>query len=181
MVEVDGFVFTRKRAQPESDAAPAASEQSAAKKPRLPASSPQVAATPQPNHTAATPAAHVRMSSQHILPPPAVAATPSTRSTATPGARETAAPASRAAATPAGATPATRALLQQLPIDAAEPDRLASLCELLCAAQIEDIESLQEDEAAVAAVRAVLTAFAASVRAAAADGRFEASAAGNML
>ena len=176
MVEVDGFIFKRKRPQPEKDAAPAASEQSAAKKPRLPDSTLQPAATPQQHVTtaataAATPAAHTNQSLHQVLPQQVTAATPAAMPHAT--------PATRAAATPLAATPVTRALLQQLPTDAAEPDRLASLCELLCAAEIEDLESahVAEDTAAVDAVKAVLAAFATSVRRAAAEGSFQASAA----
>lgn len=176
VVEVDGFVFKRKRSQPEKDGAPAASEQSAAKKPRLPDTSPRPAATPQQHiTTAATPAAHTNKSLHQVLPQHLTAATPGVRAHATPAARP--------AATPVGATPVTRALLQQLPTDAAEPDRLASLCELLCAAEIEELESAHaaEDTAAVDAVKAVLAAFATSVRAAAAEGSFQVSTAQNHL
>lgn len=171
---MDGFVFKRKRTQPESQSAPAASEQSAAKKPRLPNTSPQPAATPSLHPTAGTPAASKQQLVPVVLPGHIAAVTPAATLSVTPIARST--------ATPAGATAATAALLQQLPADAAEPDRLASLCELLCAAQIDELNSAHapEDAAAVEAVKAVLASFAVSVRAAAAQGTFEASAASSL-
>lgn len=189
VVEVDGFIFKRKRAQPKHDAVQAASEQSAAKKPRLPGPSPKPAATPVLHPTAATPAAHPSKPLSVALPEHISAATPAARTnpdpiawaSATPAAQTGVKPAAVATVTPAGATAATAALLQQLPTDAAEPDRLASLCELLCAAEIEDLGAAHtaDDAAAMDAVRAVLTSFAVAVRAAATEGKFEVSAAGS--
>jgi len=72
---------------------------------------------------------------------------------------------------------ATIALLEQLPTDLSQSDRLASLCELLCAAELEELSasgSSEQLEPAVAnVVQHVLASFVRSVQSAAADGRFQ--------
>lgn len=72
---------------------------------------------------------------------------------------------------------ATTALLEQLPTDMSEPDRLASLCELLCAAELDElsISSAQQqlDEAVADAVRQVLSTFVRSVQSSAAASTFQ--------
>lgn len=71
---------------------------------------------------------------------------------------------------------ATTALLEQLPADMSEPDRLASLCELLCAAELDELGGAQEqqlDEAVADAVQRVLGTFVRSVQSNVAAGRFQ--------
>lgn len=72
---------------------------------------------------------------------------------------------------------ATTDLLEQLPADMSQPDRLASLCQLLCAAELEDLSagspSVPLDPAVARVVENVLEIFVRSVQSAAADGTLQ--------
>lgn len=72
---------------------------------------------------------------------------------------------------------ATTALLEELPADMSQPDRLASLCQLLCAAELEDLSasspSVPLDPAVAKVVGHVLGTFVRSVQSAAADGTLQ--------
>ena len=71
---------------------------------------------------------------------------------------------------------ATTALLEQVPTDMAEPDRLASLCELLCAAEVDEMhqqDAARLDPAVATAVEQALTTFVRSVQSAAANGSLQ--------
>ena len=72
---------------------------------------------------------------------------------------------------------ATTALLEQLPADMSQPDRLASLCQLLCVAELEDLSAgsplVPLDPAVARVVEKVLETFVQSVQSAAADGTLQ--------
>ena len=72
---------------------------------------------------------------------------------------------------------ATTALMEQLPSDVSESDRLASLCELLCAAELDELSASsaqrQQLDPVADAVRDVLGTFVLSVQTSAAAGRFQ--------
>ncbi len=72
---------------------------------------------------------------------------------------------------------ATTALLEQLPADMSQPDRLASLCQLLCAAELKDLSagspSVPLDPAVARVIENVLETFVHSVQSAAADGTLQ--------
>lgn len=135
-------------------------QQSAEKRPRLPntnelASSPlpAVQAIPSPNRNAAEIAAAEAAAQESV----------ERGSDRTPSAQHI--------------SEATTALLEQLPADMSQPDRLASLCQLLCAAELEDLSagsaSLPLDPAVARVVENVLETFVQSVQSAAADGTLQ--------
>jgi len=109
-------------------------------------------------------------------PLPAIQATPSPNRDA---AGEVAAVQRAADKTPTAQhiSEATTALLEELPADMSQPDRLASLCQLLCAAELEDLSasspSVPLDPAVAKVVGHVLGIFVRSVRSAAADGTLQ--------
>ena len=159
VVEVDGFVFKRKR-----PVLPSTTDQHqpADKKPRVLGSTPDVGK----KLVGSTPSVQTALASD--IKTPATAAKPDMVADAaamtTPDAKVV--------------TAATTALLEQLPTDMSEPDRLASLCELLCAAELDElsVSSAQEQQldAAVAdAIRQALSTFVRSVQSSAAAGRFQ--------
>ncbi len=136
-------------------------QQSAEKRPRLPNTNelaslplPAVQATPSPNRNAAGEVAAAEAAAQESLEPAA---------DVTPTAQHI--------------SEATTALLEQLPADMSQPDRLASLCQLLCAAELEDLSagspSVPLDPAVARVVENVLGTFVQSVQSAAADGTFQ--------
>ncbi|KAL3152067.1 hypothetical protein ABBQ32_001175 [Trebouxia sp. C0010 RCD-2024] len=159
VVEVDGFVFKRKR-----PVLPSTTEQHrpADKRPKVLGSTPDVGS----KLLNSTPGVQPALASDSSTP-------------------ATAAEADLAADIAAVTTPdakvvsaATTALLEQLPTDRSEPDRLASLCELLCAAELDElsVSSAQEkqlDPAVAAAIRQALSTFVHSVQSNAAAGRFQ--------
>lgn len=135
--------------------------QSAEKRARLPntndlASSPSPAfqATPSPNSTAAGEVAAAEAAAQESVEQAA---------DKTPTAQHT--------------SEATTALLEQLPADMSQPDRLASLCQLLCAAELKDLSagspSVPLDPAVAKVVENVLETFVHTVQSAAADGTLQ--------
>lgn len=159
VVEVDGFVFKRKRSIPEPTANTTEQDQPASKRPKLPDS---------------TSDAQVSLPRESNTPAPAAAT-----------AAESAAEGNVAVDIATVKTPdakavsaATTALLEQLPADMSEPDRLASLCELLCAAEMDELStsSVQEqqlDPAVVDTVRQALDTFVRAVQSSAAAGDFQ--------
>ena len=158
IVEVDGFVFKRKRAVSQHSASQQLPDLSAEKKSRTPIAermtSPLAAATPAPSPVGR---------SIHQADDTATGGAADAAATRTPTAQNIAA--------------ATTALLEQVPTDMAEPDRLASLCELLCAAELEELHQhnaeAQLDPVVAAAVQNALGAFARSVQSAAANGSLQ--------
>ncbi|KAA6426705.1 MAG: hypothetical protein FRX49_03815 [Trebouxia sp. A1-2] len=162
IVEVDGFVFKRKRSVSHGIPSQMQQLQSAEKRARLPntndlASSPSPAfqATPSPNSTAAGEVAAAEAAAQESVEQAA---------DKTPTAQHT--------------SEATTALLEQLPADMSQPDRLASLCQLLCAAELKDLSagspSVPLDPAVAKVVENVLETFVHTVQSAAADGTLQA-------
>ena len=152
---MDGFVFKRKRTVPEVPASTRKQHQSADKKQKLLVNAQD--AENVPPDAAATPVAS-QSAAKQIENGADMAAVK------TPDAHTGSA--------------ATTALLQQLPSDLSEADRLASLCELLCAAELDGMSTSsaaeQQLEPAVAdAVQDVLSRFVRSVQSSAAAGRFQ--------
>ena len=161
VVEVDGFVFKRKRPILEPTANTTEQHQPADKKPKLLSSTPDA----------------------RILPPTASSTPVPLAATAVEG-NVTADVAAVKTPDAKAVSAATTALLEQLPTDLSEADRLASLCELLCAAELDELStsSAQEqqlDPAVVGAVRQVLGTFVRSVQSSAAAGRFQVWASGH--
>ena len=162
VVEVDGFVFKRKRAVSRHSASQQLPNLSAEKNSRTPVAkhtaSPLAAATPAP-----TPAGQFSHQADDTATGKAADAAADAAAIRTPTAQIIAA--------------ATTALLEQVPTDMAEPDRLASLCELLCAAELEELHQhdaeAQLDPVVAAAVQNALGAFVRSVQSAAANGSFQ--------
>ena len=170
IVEVDGFVFKRKRAVSRHSVTQQPPNLSAEKKSKTPAAkrlaSPVAAATPLAAATpASTPNSAFQASHQAdtLASDAAAHASVETSAVRTPTAQSIAA--------------ATTALLEQVPTDMAEPDRLASLCELLCAAELEELQQSdaeeQVDPVVAAAVQNALSAFVRSVQSAAANGKLQ--------
>ena len=160
VVEVDGFVFKRKRSILEPTADTTEQNQPADKKPKL-LSTPDTQNLPLTVSKTPVPLAATGVEG-------GVAA--NIAAVKTPDAQAVSA--------------ATTALLEQLPPDVSEPDRLASLCELLCAAELDELStsSAQEQQldATVAdAVRQVLGTFVRSVQSSVAAGRFQVCASGH--
>lgn len=165
VVEVDGFVFKRKR-----PVLPSTTEQHqpADKKPKVLGSTPDVGN----KLLGSTPGVQIALASDSSAPATAAEADLA---------------ADRAAVTTPDAkavSAATTALLEQLPTDRPEPDRLASLCELLCAAELDElsVSSAQEqqlDPAVAAAMQQALSTFVQSVQSSAAAGRFQVCAPGS--
>ena len=156
IVEVDGFVFKRKRPAPKASPRSTEDGQPADKKQKLPATTHDT--QPLPAQGSATPAPS--------------SAPPATEAVVTPGIASLTTPDASVISA------ATTALLEQLPPDMAEPDRLASLCELLCAAELDELSSSstaeqQLDPAVAEAVRDVLGTFVRSIQSSAAAGAFQ--------
>ena len=161
VVEVDGFIFKRKRSILEPTAHTAEQNQPADKKPKL---------------LSSTPDAQVSLPTVSNTPVPLAATAVEDNAAANIAALKT--PDAQAVSA------ATRALLEQLPPDVSEPDRMASLCELLCAAELDELstssaQDQQLDPAVADAVRQVLGTFVHSVQSSAAAGRFQVCALGH--
>lgn len=155
VVEVDGFIFKRKRSILEPTANTAEQNQPADKKPKLLSSN-----------------THAQVLLPTVSNTPVLLAATAVEDNA--AANIAALKTPDAQAVSAAAT----ALLEQLPPDVSEPDRMASLCELLCAAELDELStsSAQEqqlDPAVADAVCQVLGTFVRSVQSRAAAGRFE--------
>lgn len=157
VVEVDGFVFKRKRSVPEALTSAAEQEQPVDKKQKLPAAARDSSVLPANEH--ANPAPVAAAAEADVAPDMAAIKTPDAKLVSA----------------------ATTALLEQLPSDVSESDRLASLCELLCAAELDELSASiarqqQPDPAVADAVRDVLGTFVRSVQSSAAAGRFQVGA-----
>lgn len=153
VVEVDGFVFKRKRSILEPTANTTEQHQPADKKPKLLSSTPDAQILPPTASNTPLPLAATAVEDDVTADIAAVK---------TPDAKAVSA--------------ATTALLEQLPSDLSEADRLASLCELLCAAELDELStgSAQELDPAVAnAVRQVLGSFVRSMQSSAPAGSFQ--------
>ncbi|DBA81893.1 hypothetical protein WJX77_011732 [Trebouxia sp. C0004] len=162
IVEVDGFVFKRKRSVSHGIPSQVQQQQSAEKRPRLPNTN-ELASSPLPA-IQATP-------SPHRAAPGEVAA-------AEAAAQESVERARDKTSTAHHTSEATTALLEQLPADMSQHYRLASLCQLLCSAELEDLSagnpSVPLDPAVARVVENVLRTFVHSVQSAAADGTLQA-------
>lgn len=160
VVEVDGFVFKRKRSILEPTANITEQAQPADKKPKLLSSTPDAQTLPPTVSKTPVPLTATAVEGDVVA---------NTAAVKTPDAQAVSA--------------ATTALLEQLPPDVSEPDRLASLCELLCAAELDELstssaQGQQLDPAVADAVRQVLGTFVRSVQSNAAAGRFQVCASG---
>lgn len=159
VVEVDGFIFKRKRSILEPTAKTTEQDQPAGKRPKLPDST---------------------LDAQVLLPRDSNTPAPAAATAAESAAEGDVAVDIATVKTPdaKAVSAATTALLEQLPADVPKPDRLASLCELLCAAEMDElstsrVQQQQLDPAVVDTVRQALDTFVRAVQSSATAGEFQ--------